>query len=294
MRFSLRGRTLKLVVVAIGILTLVSFLVAIAALHGARPLQTPTAVVPPTPTPTPKPMSPRAAEAASMPELEVIGRMIVYTAMLSIEVENVTAAVDGIKGMAEEFGGYVAASRVYTRGGRTYASITIRVPQDRFFEAIDRIKALGRLLSERVEALDVTEHYIDLSARLRSLRALESRLMELLNRALTVEDVLKVESELSRVRAEIEKITGEMKYIERRVEMSTISVEISEAVEKPVPPIIPEVDWLEPVRVGLRFIVTIIQGLIVLVIGLSPIAAIAAPIYYAYRRTKSKKEEATS
>jgi predicted nucleic acid-binding Zn-ribbon protein len=82
--------------------------------------------------------------------------------------------------------------------------------------------------SKSVSAQDVTEEYIDVSARLDNLERQEARLQEILNMTETVEDVLAVEKELERVRGEIESLTGRLNYLDDRIDFSTINIRVTE------------------------------------------------------------------
>ncbi|MEZ5334638.1 MAG: DUF4349 domain-containing protein [Methanolobus sp.] len=81
---------------------------------------------------------------------------------------------------------------------------------------------------QSVNAQDVTEEYIDVSARLENLERQEARLQEILNMTSTVEEVLNVEKELERVRGEIESLTGRLNYLDDRIEFSTITINVRE------------------------------------------------------------------
>jgi hypothetical protein len=103
-------------------------------------------------------------------------------------------------------------------------SITIRVPAAAFEEAVRRIAGVGDMLHRNVTAEDVTEEYRDLEIRLKSARAVQARLTELLAKAAKVEDSLAIERELDRVSGEIERIEGRIKYLKDRAAFSTITV----------------------------------------------------------------------
>lgn len=211
-------------------------------------------------------------------------RMVVFTARLELKVEDVDSTVNEIRGIAEGFGGFVAG--VSTKGGG--GVITIRVPQEKFHDAIGEIEGLGEVEERDLRGEDVTEDYIDLGAQLKNLQRQEERFVEILDMCVKVEEVLKVEAELKRVRGEIERITGEMKYLESRVELATITVYINEEFEEERT-LFPEVDWYAPVNAGLQALFTVFQGLIAITILLGPFAAVGLPAYYIYRRGNRRK-----
>ena len=114
-----------------------------------------------------------------------------------------------------------------TAGGMQHATVTLRVPAERFGAFMAQAAKLGRVMSQKVEAKDVGEEWVDLEARLRTKRQEEERLLELLRRVGAVNDLLEVEKELSRVRGEIEQAQGRLRYLGNQVALSTVHVELS-------------------------------------------------------------------
>ncbi|MDH5795140.1 MAG: DUF4349 domain-containing protein, partial [Candidatus Bathyarchaeota archaeon] len=220
-------------------------------------------------------------------QLDLVGRMMVYTARLRLEVSDVDSAVDSIYTIARDLQGDVSGISTSKESGRRIGTVIVRVPQEDFYTAIEAIENLGKVESKDVKGEDVTEEYVDLTARLSNLQKQEQRLTEILAMATTVEDVLKVESELNKVRLQIEQTTGKIQYLENRVELATITVLLGES-----PPLIaiPEINWGRPIEAGLWGLFTVFQGLIAISIVATPLIAIGTPIYYFYRRRQAKSE----
>jgi len=214
-------------------------------------------------------------------------RLVVFTAQLELEVEDVEATVDAVRLLAESHGGFV--SSVNTRNER--GSITIRVPQRRFHDAVEEIEGLGEVESRNLQGEDVTEEYVDLQAELTNMERQELRLLDIMEMGDTVESVLKVERELERVRGRIESLQGRINYLDSRVELATITVNLNLEPEEPEPHLawFPEMDWGEPVRAGLSVLFTVTQGMITMVIVLGPFAAVGYGGFRAYRYFRSQK-----
>ncbi len=162
-----------------------------------------------------------------------IERMIIKNADLSIVVEEPLQKMDAIAEMAAEMGGFVVNSNVWqttlNNGSKVpHAAINIRVPAERFDEALDAIKAgVGEIASENVSGQDVTSEYTDLRSRLTNLEAAEAQLQEIMDQATKTEDVLQVYNNLISVREQIEVIKGQMQYYEQAAALSMISVDIT-------------------------------------------------------------------
>lgn len=158
-----------------------------------------------------------------------IDRKIVKTGYLTLEVNDVADTMDEVAGMASNLSGYVVSSNKHEDNNRIYGRVSIRVPAERFDEAFDRLRQLAiDVPYESTDSRDITEEYSDLEAQLHNLEATEAQYLTLLEKAKTVEDILKVQRELSRVRGEIEQIKGRMQYLERTSDMSLIEVSLQE------------------------------------------------------------------
>ncbi|MFQ5934757.1 MAG: DUF4349 domain-containing protein, partial [Dehalococcoidia bacterium] len=164
--------------------------------------------------------------AASATALETAERKVISMASISVQVELVQPAITEVRVIAESLGGFV--EQLTSSGGpqRQRATMTIRVPQDQFFPALERIEALGEVQSRNLGSEDVSERFIDLKARLQSSLREEKSLLSLLERTKTVSEVLAIERELSRVRSEIERFQGQLNFLERRVDLATITVSL--------------------------------------------------------------------
>ncbi len=176
------------------------------------------------------------AGSAEQPTPVSAERLLVYSGRLDAAVGNVDEALDAARAMAEELGGYFQSISDQT--------ITIRVPASRWEEALTRVAAIGRILSRQIEASDVTEEVVDLRLRLRNSLALGKRLEELLGMAKTVEETLKVEKELNRIRTEIERIEGRLQFLSDRIAFSTLVIRFIEVTNAPTRPQALPFPWL--------------------------------------------------
>ncbi len=244
-------------------------------------------VPPPMPAPRveiPLPMMPPASEV-TLPGVKPTGRpgpagtttterMIVRTGEISLVVESVVEALDQIAESVEGLDGYVVSSRWRGEEERAAATISIRVPDENFDEAIRELRDLAvRVTSESTSSRDVTQEYIDLESRLRNLEATEQQYLALLERAETVEEVLMVQRELSNMRGQIEQIKGRMQYLERTSALSLITVHLKPE-SSPKPLVQPGWSAVEIAKSGLRGLITaghIIADILIWGIIFSPI-----------------------
>ena len=162
-----------------------------------------------------------------------IDRKIVKNGYMTLEVNDITAAIAGVAAIATDLDGYVVSSNKQGNQDATYGQVSIRVPSNRFDEAFDRLRKLAvNVPNESTNSQDVTEQYTDLQAQLRNLEATETQYLEILKKAEKVEDILAVQRELSNVRGQIEQVKGRIQYLERTSDMALIDVNLQKV--KPI------------------------------------------------------------
>lgn len=157
-------------------------------------------------------------------------RLIVRTGDIALVVNDVPVVIDRITRLADGFGGYVVSSNVWKEGERLVGSITIRVPAEHFDDAMRGLREMAvDVTSESTTSRDVTEEYVDLSAKLQNLEATEAQLLRIMEKAETVEDILDVQRELSNTRDEIERTKARMQYLERTSDTSLIQIRLEQS-----------------------------------------------------------------
>lgn len=230
---------MKKLTIVIGLILVTSLLVSFSC--AAPPVPTPTPVPAPAPAPMPAPAAPveptkvPITEEGALVVMSETGepwatRMIVRTAEIALVVNDVAIALDRVADLAENLGGYVVSSKRWKEEERLVGIITIRVPAEDFGDAMEALRGLAvDVTHEDTSAKDVTEEYIDLSAKLKNLEATEEQLLRLMEKAEKVEDILNIQRELSKTRGEIEQTKGRMQYLERTSATSLIRVQLNQA-----------------------------------------------------------------
>jgi hypothetical protein len=157
-------------------------------------------------------------------------RLIVRTGQASIEVDSLQRSMTELRRIVQRVGGFVADASVQSgRNQLRSATLELKVPAGRFDDLTEALEPLGRLQFVNVGAEDVSEEFVDLSARVANGHRLEQRLVELLRtRTGKLQDVLSVERELARVREEIERMDGRLRFLKTSAQLSTLSVNLFE------------------------------------------------------------------
>lgn len=180
-------------------------------------------------------VAPARAEAVSLPQFRsprdsAASGMVIRNGTVTVEVDSLETAVAVVRQLAARFGGYVGNVSMSTGAvSIRSATIEVKIPAARFDEALSALSPIGKVEQSNTTAEDVGEEYVDISARTANARRLEERLITLLaTRTGKLEDVLTVERELARVREEIERYEGRLRYLRTRAAMSTLSVTVHE------------------------------------------------------------------
>ncbi|AET33910.1 DUF4349 domain-containing protein [Pyrobaculum ferrireducens] len=149
-------------------------------------------------------------------------RLEVREGYIRLIVQDLEGAESAVRRAAAAVGGYVAGSE----GGLGEVRLTVKVPSDRLDQFLAMVREIGPVDQFSVKAEEVGEVYIDLWARLNSTKATERRLLELLQRAQSVDEILKVEQELKRVRSEVERLEAELRSLAGRIAYATVVVHL--------------------------------------------------------------------
>ncbi len=160
-----------------------------------------------------------------------VERKIIRNAELQLEADVPETAQTKISQIAETKGGFVVETQSSASDAkaakRDTVTMTIRVPAAKFDEALNEIRGTAsRVIVENVKGEDVTEEFIDIEARLRTQKALETQFLEIMKRSNSVADALNVQTEIARVRGEIEKIEGRKRFLESQASLSTIKIKL--------------------------------------------------------------------
>ncbi len=216
---------------------------------------------------------PQAGAPAGQPALE---RLVIKTADLSLQVDSARDAEAALREMVGQLGGYVVKVETSGTDERMLSHVIFRVPAERFDQALSVVQGLAKkVVARTVGGDDVTEEFVDLEARLSNLEATRDRLQSFLDKAVTVDDALKVNQSLSDLQGQIEQLKGRKQFLQNSASLSTISVTLS-----PLPAIMPIVDeggWqpLGVARAALRELVGFGQGLASIVI----VALVWSPVW---------------
>lgn len=176
-------------------------------------------------------VSPDAADtpvSSTLPQLQL---MVIKTALMEME-----AAGGGYAKIREDAVALTSAAGGYVEGesasqddeGLTYATLTLRIPADKFDEVLSEVSSLSEVVSTQVSTNDVSAEYVDLASRLRHLQAQESFYLSLIAEARTVQEMITIREHLDSIQLEKEQVQGRMNFLDQQVGFSTLTLSVDE------------------------------------------------------------------
>lgn len=234
-----------------------------------------------------------AVEESAAPASSPSERLVIKIGSLSLLVKNVRESVETVQKLATDLGGFVVDSRITVideKKENLRATVTVRVPAEKFDLTLKTLKDSAlKVESEQTSGQDVTEEYTDLQSRLRNLEATENQLLKIMERAGEIKDVLAVQTELTRVREQIETTKGRIKFLEESAKMSAVTANFAtEAEELPLV----EEGWrpLATAKAALRSLIsfsqTVVDKLIYVLVFFSPIVIVILLVWLAKKIKK--------
>jgi len=164
------------------------------------------------------------------------GRKFIITMDLDAEAEDLDSAMSAISEKLTALDGYIEGQNVYNGSaysGRRYryANLTLRVPAERLDEFTAAVDSISNVVSSSRNTDDVTLQYVDTESRVKALETERDRLLELMEQAETMSDLLEIESRLTDVRGELERYASQLKVLDNQIDYATINLSLSEVTE---------------------------------------------------------------
>lgn len=177
--------------------------------------------------------SPRTAEPPPPPETELEkGSKIIKNGNLTFEVDDLKKSKSTVDSILKKLNGYYENEQFSSYGNRNNYSLKIRIPNSKFDTLVFLLEnGKGKLLDKNISAKDVTEEYVDLNIRLKNNLAYLNQYKEILKKAKTIKEILEVQEKIRKIEEEIDSKKGRIKFLDDKVQFSTILLELSEYVE---------------------------------------------------------------
>lgn len=233
----------------------------------------------------------------------VTDRKLIRRITINAETEDLDALLAAIDAKVSFLGGYTESRNVYTgsrysdRANRRYANLTLRIPKDKLDEFVSHMQDESNVTSSNETSDDVTLTYVATKSRMTALQKEEARLLELIDKAANLSELLELEKRLTEVRTELEQVTSQLLLYDNLVDYGTISLSISEVqeltpVEKP--------GFFKRITTGftnsLDNLWTFLKELVIFLVVASPyllpVAVVALTVVLLIRRSVRKRRKA--
>ncbi len=173
--------------------------------------------------------------ASGSTQAPVTSQKLVRKVWLNAETEDLDGLLSQVQQRLAELGGYVENREVFTGSKKTNrsrsASLTVRIPAQQLDGFVEHVTENANITSSNETADDITLSYVATQSRITALETEHARLLELLAKAETMEDLLKIESRLTDVRTELEEVTSQLRLYDNLVDYATVYLNISEVKE---------------------------------------------------------------
>lgn len=158
-------------------------------------------------------------------------QMLIKTGSLSFQVDDVQEKHDKILNSLSQYDAYVVNDQNFSSSDRISYSMQIRVPKHHFDSFVaEVIKGNSKIDHKRISVEDVTEEFIDIEARLKTKKELETRYLELLDQANIVSEMLEIEQKLGELQADMESIQTRLNYLQQQVQYSTLHLDFYQKI----------------------------------------------------------------
>lgn len=168
-----------------------------------------------------------AENNSSLPE----NRKFIQTVNMKVETDNLDTVLQQVNNRIAELSGYIENSNVQNDTAYRSATITVRIPAKDVNAFLDKVGEITNIVTSQQKVEDITLNYVATESRMKALQAEETRLLELMTKAETLNDLLTVEKRLTEVQTELEKVTSALKVMENQVDFATIHLSITEVKE---------------------------------------------------------------
>ena len=154
------------------------------------------------------------------------GQKLIRKIRITAETDDYQAFLDSVTRKISELDGYIEDIEASTSGSYPYATLTVRVPANRLSELSDSVAGIGNVTYKHESQQDVTLQYVDTESHISALRTEQDRLMELLDQAGSLSEILEIEDRLAYVRYELESYERSLRALANQVEYATATIEV--------------------------------------------------------------------
>ena len=162
----------------------------------------------------------------------MLERQLIKEGALNFETHDIAETRQHIESLVQKYGAYISQEYEQTTSSRIYQNMSIRIPKAHFDVFVTELSGGVKKIDEKsITVQDVTEEFIDSTARLAVKKETEQGYLRLLNQAKTIKDILDIQNQLQDIRSDIESIEGRLRYLQNSVNFSTLHISMYQQIE---------------------------------------------------------------
>lgn len=199
-------------------------------------------------------------------QMQQTTQKLIKTVNMSVETKEFDQMMSTLERRVNELGGYIESMNTYNGSGyasyrsNRYSDMTIRIPKEQMDGFLNEVSEIGNVINQSSSVEDVTLSYVDIESHKNALVTEQNRLLELMEKAENIEDIITIEQRLSTVRYQIESMESQLRTYDNKVNYSTIYMDISEVIEL-TPVVEKEITmWEEIVNGFMHSLTSVIYG----------------------------------
>ncbi|WP_158524891.1 DUF4349 domain-containing protein [Mesonia sp. K7] len=172
-------------------------------------------------------------ESQSPQAIEVTERKLIKEGYVEFRTDHLQTTRQNILQAVNKYQAYVSSDQAYKFPEKKSQTITVRIPSDKFDSFLaEATQGVVHFDNKQINVRDVTEQFVDVQARLKTKKELETRYLELLKQTKTMTEILEIERQIAQLRSEIESIEGRLRLLENQVSYSTLSITFYENIAR--------------------------------------------------------------
>ena len=162
----------------------------------------------------------------------MLAQQLIKEGSINFETHDIAETRQHIESLVQKYGAYISQEDERASSSRIYQNMTVRIPKAHFDVFVTELSGSVKKIDEKsITVQDVTEEFIDNTARLAVKKETEQGYLRLLNQAKTIKDILDIQNELQDIRSDIESIEGRLRYLKNSVNFSMLHISMYQQIE---------------------------------------------------------------
>lgn len=151
---------------------------------------------------------------------------LIKTGNVSFETTQLDDTRKMLDGLNTKFDAYISNENEYQSEERKTRSLSLRIPSKNFDAYVSQLsQGVKHFDQKNISVEDVTSEFIDVTARIKTKKELEQRYISILSKANTIAEIMEIEREIGKLRADIESFESRLKYLKEQVSYSTLHID---------------------------------------------------------------------